>query len=245
MKKEIIKYEIPFDPFIFDDVKNLVSELYNSFRIESARGILMISCTEIEAFLELLIEANIPESYSTSQKKSLFNYPGKLSTFSDKLEMAYIFRLIGKPLFDSIKELKKLRNDAAHKKEVMTLTELEKKFDNVSKQGIDFNSIFDEHSDYQINSNLLIYKKKLAEQGFPKGFIELKIRDKETTEGIQQERQTWKFVFCIVGICGMIKRYTIQNEKLFSRINHISNIIDSKEYLDKISSEIFQTESGL
>lgn len=239
MSKKNIKYEIPFDPFIFDDVKNLVSELHDSFKIESARGILMIACTQIESYLQLLIEANLPEIYSKNEIKGLFNYPGKLSTFSDKLEMSYIFRLISKPLYDSIKVLKKSRNEAAHKKDGMTLNELEKKIDFVSKHGIDFNSIFHEHSDHQINSKIAVYKVKLIEQGFPEGFIELKIRDKETIEGIQQDRQLWKFVFCIVGICGMIKHFTIQNEKLFSRINHISNIIDNRDFLDKISSEIF------
>jgi hypothetical protein len=89
----------------------------------------LISTTYVEQHLTKLklIEAILPADISKKEKERLFLYPGPLSSFAAKINLAYAFRIIDKGLYRSLNALRTVRNDAAHSPHAFTLHELNDK----------------------------------------------------------------------------------------------------------------------
>lgn len=119
------------NPYGEDELKKLFQELNDKLFDESGRGTILIATAYLDDFLTQLIEAVLPKNISKKNKERLFKYPGTLSSFSSKIELAYAFRLIEIELYNSLNALRSIRNDAAHSLEKFELVELNDKMKNI------------------------------------------------------------------------------------------------------------------
>lgn len=123
------------DPFDHAEIKHLTGILLNNIFDESGRGAILIATSHVEDHLTKLIEVTLPKGISNNHKNKLLKYPGPLSSFSAKIELAYVFRLINKNLYDSLNSLRKIRNDAAHNPSKFELHELNERLKSVYNLG--------------------------------------------------------------------------------------------------------------
>lgn len=91
---------------------------------ESDRGGILLGCSIVERYLTELIETILPED-NKKYKNKILNYPGPLSTFSGKIELAYAFRIIDKNIYSALNSLRKIRNEAAHSNNDFTFSIIE------------------------------------------------------------------------------------------------------------------------
>lgn len=80
---------------------------------ESARGVVLISCSYLDAQLEEILGAFLRDGKESARLLSGFNAP--LGTFSARITSAFALGLITKREFDECETLRKIRNDFAHK----------------------------------------------------------------------------------------------------------------------------------
>lgn len=122
-------------PFEHPGIVTLFGKLRECLFRESGRGALLIATTYVEEYLTKLIENVVPKTISQNHKDRIFKYPGHLSSFASKIELAYVFRLITKDIYDCLNALRKLRNNAAHKIDNFELHELNKELKAVYNLG--------------------------------------------------------------------------------------------------------------
>lgn len=91
---------------IFDSMSTLISE--------SDRGAVLISAAHVDEVLRSAFEAIAPHDYSKSRLKDLLHYPGPLSGFASRENVAVLFGLISPRLGKCIRALRGLRNVVAH-----------------------------------------------------------------------------------------------------------------------------------
>ena len=118
---------------LFDnpEIEALITKLFERLLDESDRGAILIGTAQVEATLESLINAVIPTTISNKKRKTILNYPGVLSSFASKIEMAFVFRVIPKILYDALHSLREIRNAAAHSSEKFDLKDKSLDVDNV------------------------------------------------------------------------------------------------------------------
>jgi hypothetical protein len=100
----------------YDRVHGVVSH-------ESDRGAVLISAAEVDGQLRRLIEAGAPTDMTSEERKRVFSYPGPLSSFAARADVAFTTRLISRRLFSAITHLRQLRNDVAHSPETFRLAD--------------------------------------------------------------------------------------------------------------------------
>jgi|ERR1700733_1757830 hypothetical protein len=89
------------------DIEALENELYNA--PDRAAAIVMASM--VEKALRRLLSNNMREEKSTGK---LFKFPGVLSSFSAKINVAYAFKLFGEKTKKELNIIRDLRNQFAH-----------------------------------------------------------------------------------------------------------------------------------
>lgn len=112
----------------------LFDHLFDTLLNESDRGAMIIGATKVEDQLSAFIQRILPNQ-SKGYSKKLFEYPGLMSSFSAKIEIAYSFRFISEKLYNSLNELRKLRNDAAHNPDSFSIIESQERFDKIFDLG--------------------------------------------------------------------------------------------------------------
>jgi hypothetical protein len=100
--------------FEHPEIKDLLKDLLSGLVAESDRGAVLVGNAYVDEYLERLFNAIIPSGLGKKRRRELLKHPGPLSTFSAKVEIAYIARLITRSLYDSIHALRGLRNELAH-----------------------------------------------------------------------------------------------------------------------------------
>lgn len=120
--------------FKYPEVKEISIHLFDTLLDESERGAIIIGTSKVEEQLEKYILKILPNDSKTYRKK-LLDYPGILSSFSAKIELAYAFRLIGDNLYASLNTLRKIRNEAAHSPNSFSISEIRGRFEEVFNLG--------------------------------------------------------------------------------------------------------------
>ncbi|MGK7908442.1 MAG: hypothetical protein AB4040_14635 [Synechococcus sp.] len=100
-----------------EEIFAAVPELLN----ESDRGAVLICSNYVDELLKRCFERIAPPGFSRKELKSLLRYPGTLSTFSGKVQIALVCGLIPLDLGGSINQLRDLRNKVAHSGEAFRL----------------------------------------------------------------------------------------------------------------------------
>ena len=96
------------------DVKVLFNEVLPELIAESDRGAVIVGADVVDSQLRILFEKLMSKSISNKRKKSLFDYPGPLSTFSAKTDVALAVGYIGERIYNCVQALRRIRNEAAH-----------------------------------------------------------------------------------------------------------------------------------
>lgn len=89
----------------------------SSFRplvAESDRGAVLVGASHINSHLDSLFRSVAPTGMGKEKLRHLLDYPGPLSTFSAKTEVAVLCRFIPEELGQSIRHFKSIRNKVTH-----------------------------------------------------------------------------------------------------------------------------------
>jgi hypothetical protein len=96
------------------EVKVLFNEVLPELIAESDRGAVIVGADVVDSQLRLLFEKLMSKSISNKKRKSLFDYPGPLNTFSAKTDVALAVGYIGERTYNCVHALRRIRNEAAH-----------------------------------------------------------------------------------------------------------------------------------
>ncbi len=88
---------------------------------ESDRGAVLIGASIVDAHLRILFERLAPREIGRRKLRAVLEYPGPLSTFSARAEVAHVVRFIDGNLKSAIDALRRLRNSVAHSQERFSL----------------------------------------------------------------------------------------------------------------------------
>lgn len=228
-----------FSPFEHTEIKKLFGDLLDTLFDESGRGAVLIATTHVDDHLTKLIESILPPDISKNQKDRAFKYPGQLSSFSSKIELAYVFRLINKNLYDSLNALRKIRNDAAHSHSKFELNDLNEQLKQVYDLGPGIPSfIKDVSSKALIQSKMDIVKKNLNESDIPEEskneIFEKKFKgNKDTVEALEKQVPFWELAFGLSLLCGLIVYFKDKHTLLVKDMNIWSDLVkDANETED-------------
>lgn len=208
-------------PFAYPEIQELIIELQTKLLPESGRGAILIGTSYVEEHLTKFIEKVLPSDKGEKHKSSLLNYPGPLSSFSDKIELAFAFRLIDEKLYNSLTALRQIRNNAAHGSTSFSLIELKNRMDKV----YNFGPAFPEHvrkeamemmMNIKINSfKQIINESELSDED--KKIVYEKVKEnKEITDSLKEELPHWELIYGLSFICGYL---VYERERILTLIN--------------------------
>ena len=199
------------------ELNEVAKRLYKSLFKESGRGAILVATTIVEEQLKELLYSILPIDFSKENKKRLFHYPGPLSSFASKNNIAYAFRLIDQTLYDSLNSLRDIRNDAAHSPKTFELHELNERLRNIysltptlpetikvlAKQML----LFDKTN----SLNIFFEGYNLTDQEKENKISEL-LSDKKSIELFEKQIPFWELISGLWIICGLL----IDNKKKLS-----------------------------
>lgn len=94
-------------------IKHEFQIVYNEFKDESYRSVVIVSVAKIDDLLrEILTKVFLPDM---RKEDSLLASEGPLGTFSSRILILFRLGLIDRATFDFLNLLRKIRNDCAHK----------------------------------------------------------------------------------------------------------------------------------
>jgi hypothetical protein len=181
---------------------------------ESDRGAVLIGASKVEEYLETLVLSILPKT-SKSYTSRLLNYPGPISSFSGKIELLFAFRIIDEQLYNSLNELRTIRNKAAHSSDSFSLSNYLMQLEKINNFEEDAKGLID----FLASNNLIKWKR-----GTIKKILDSKNLDRKTykeiwkentsklleNEDIKKQLITWKLSYGLVFIC--LKIMTINDE---------------------------------
>ena len=98
----------PTIPGLSVDVGRFMSDLEK----ETDRGAALVAAAFIDDVLKSMLIAKFVDR--PKNVKQFLEYPRPLSTFSSRIELAYLLGLIGPKMYKGLKQIQKIRNDFAH-----------------------------------------------------------------------------------------------------------------------------------
>jgi DNA-binding MltR family transcriptional regulator len=88
---------------------------------ETDRGAALITVAYLDRRLEDLIRAGMAEGNEAAKAaEKLLKYPGFLSTFASRIDLAYALGWIGPQVYADLTKIRKIRNEFAHPLETIT-----------------------------------------------------------------------------------------------------------------------------
>jgi DNA-binding MltR family transcriptional regulator len=94
-----------------DEIPAVLAEINNQ---PNDRGAALIASAAVEMSLSHFIESWIVPDLNSDEENGLFGSDAPLSSFSDKIKVAYAFGLIDKDLRENLETLRLIRNAFAH-----------------------------------------------------------------------------------------------------------------------------------
>lgn len=176
---------------------------------ESERGAILIGTEKVDEQLSKLIERILPRK-SRKYKEKLLKYPGVLSSFSAKIELAYAFRLISEELRISLNNLRKIRNEAAHSSNSFSIADYRKGFEEIftvvltplqlqnMALSLMFNPDFGDIHSAQRFENMTEEEKREE--------VNRMIEDTGFIGDVEKQIPRWELMFGLSMICVIIKR---------------------------------------
>lgn len=195
--------------FEHPEIKKLFDLLYNKLLEESGRGAILIATAHLDDYLTDLIVESFPDEMSKNHREKLLKYPGTISSFSSKIELAYSFRLINKNLHESLNALRKVRNDAAHSLSKFELHELNEKMVKVYNLGPNIQAVVKNMAtELIVGSKIISLSEIYDEQNYTEeqrkeNLIRL-FDDPEKIKIIDQQLPYWELIVGLCIICGML-----------------------------------------
>jgi hypothetical protein len=195
-------------PFDYPEIKQLFRHLLDSLLEESGRGAVLIGTTHVDDYLLKLLSDALPNQESKF-KSRLFNYPGPLSSFSARIELAFAFRLIHKNLYDALNELRKVRNDAAHSSAHFSLIDFKDRITKVYQLGPGFpDFVLNEARRMLVTAKIDIVRTLFDENDIPDELREHHIKrfttDASLIKSLEEQAPHWELIFGISFICGFL-----------------------------------------
>lgn len=181
-------------------------EFIHKLTNESERGAILIGTSKVEEYLEKLVRKILPAK-SKRYTSRLLNYPGAISSFSGKIELLYAFRIIDKRFYDSLNELRKVRNDAAHSSEHFKLIEKQEEQIKINDFEEDFVGLIEhlalnnliESKKWRFKE-ILEKQKKESKTYFEKE-IEKRLGNLKNDENIKEQLRIWILSYGLVFMC--------------------------------------------
>ena len=201
------------------EIKLLNRALLSTLLEESDRGAILIGAAHVEDHLRQLTAAVFPSRMSNKMVKSLLAYQGALGTFSNKIEVAYAFRLIPRSLYDALNSLRAIRNDAAHSPGVFNLRLQEDRIDRMLALGPDMHiktrrralNILINFKSGIVFDTIQEHRRTDPELSFPintkQDAVEYILNEPEYVKVLQAQLPHWVLVLGISLICGMLVHY--------------------------------------
>lgn len=109
------------EPEVIDAFERMLDE----FSQETDRGAVLVASDIVNAQLGKAIQELAP--FKPAYVKNLLNYPGQLSTFAGRADMAFMAGYISEAAHRSVDLLRGMRNKAAHSQESFRLSEYRNK----------------------------------------------------------------------------------------------------------------------
>jgi PAS domain-containing protein len=104
------------------EVLELFSQLFNNVLAESDRGAVLVGTSYVDLNLKKLFEAVAPRELSQKRLRAILDYPGPLSTFAARTQVAFLCRL-NWSVYSAIEALREIRNSIAHKPDEFVLAD--------------------------------------------------------------------------------------------------------------------------
>ncbi len=223
-----------FNPFDYPEVSQLFEDLLDRLFEESGRGALLIATAYVDEHLTKLIESVLPKDISKNHKDRLFKYPGQLSSFSSKIELAYIFRLINKNIYSSLNSLRKIRNDAAHSSIKFQLHELNEKLKSIYDLGPGISTFIKNISTKELVDHKIDRVKKILETSelddeSRQEILENTFREKEKLEIMERQIPFWELAYGLSFLCGVIAYEKSKISILTKDIYTLSSLLKNSE----------------
>lgn len=209
-----------FSPFDYPEVQKLFKDLLTSLLEESGRGAILIGATSVEEHLTKLIEDTLPMK-GEKYKKRLLKYPGALSSFSAKIELAFAFRLINENLYNSLNSLRELRNKAAHSSQLFSLPDLENELDKIFNLGPSIpvyvrNQGTKMMMDLKLKSLDELFDKENYTNDQRKESIEGIMKNVDLLKEIDNQAPHWALIYGLSMICGFL---SYERENVLKALN--------------------------
>ncbi|HEX8450998.1 MAG TPA: DUF4145 domain-containing protein [Longimicrobium sp.] len=132
-----LEAQISKDPLDHPEVRELFRTLLQTLLNESGRGAILIGTAHVDNHLRALFEVILPASHGKKKRQSLLSYPGALSSFSARIELAYVLRLIPRVTYDALHALRQVRNDLAHSPDSFDIHEQQERLQRMYSLGPD------------------------------------------------------------------------------------------------------------
>jgi len=217
--------KISFHP----EIEALYNEIYYTMLNESGRGAILIATSFTDDFLTKLIECILPGEISKTNKEKLFKYPGTISSYSSKIELAYAFRIIDKEIYDSLNILRRIRNDAAHSSEEFNLNNISEKMKAIYNMGVNYNEILKNTAkEMMIKNKTTILRLRLAEKLTPQEIetaIDNTLKDNLYLNKLEtDELPSWELLLWLCLICNLLVIKREAMTKVVSKIDTWDNL---------------------
>lgn len=197
------------NPFTSPTTIEFFVNLCDSLLSESDRGAVIIGSANIEEELEKAIVKMLPQK-SKTYKRKLFDYPGLLSSFSAKIELAYAFRYININTRNSLNSLRSLRNKAAHSSGSFLISDNEGVFSKIFDLGPSFRKHVSLRSMELMvklkfeNIKILLDETSLSEKD-QRDIINSLISDQEVRNKLKNQLAKWELIYGLSVLCEIIK----------------------------------------
>jgi hypothetical protein len=117
------------------EVLELFRQLFNNVLAESDRGTVLVGTSYVDLHLRKLFEAIAPRELSQKRLRAILDYPGPLSTFAARTQVAFLCRLINGSVYSAIEALREIRNSVAHKPDEFVLADHKEKLQRIYSLG--------------------------------------------------------------------------------------------------------------
>lgn len=209
----------PIPIFGYPEYKETFDELYDKLLNESGRGAVLVGTAIVEEHLKKYLFKILPSKEKNYTSK-LLNYPGPLSSFSAMIELSYAFRLIPKNMYDSLNNLRKLRNDAAHSGSDFNLIN-DQRLDCIFDLGDGFRAMVHNTSmEIMLHVKVESLKSWMIKDGYSEeaaiDMICSKMKEKEILEILNSQLPHWKLMSGLSMICGFLTYYSDETLRVLS-----------------------------
>jgi DNA-binding MltR family transcriptional regulator len=146
------------------DVEDVFRTVLTTLAAESDRGAVLIGAEIVNDHLTELFREKASSSASNTVLNRLIKYPGPLSSFSAKADMALVFGFLGESTHQSINVLRRIRNDAAHSQSEFSLLDHEERLYNILDLGPGMKGYISEKAVHIITENALLRAWEINEE---------------------------------------------------------------------------------